>query len=142
MAAEPQGPAYDAQEPPLTGVGDPMQGTAAPEVPEPSEADPVVDEVRRAAVAGAQLCKAFATGQPEQIDTARFKESAEGVRQLLEGLAKYSPPAKPEDPNAVLKDRTDAAKAVLQDQQHADQMAVQLETARQREGRPSGQAKP
>lgn len=145
MAADPQGPAYDAAQPPLGPPDAQMQGQVPPAPTEPDTPDVGIDletEAEQAISAGLTLCKAYGTGTPEQIDTARFKEACEGVKALFEGLAKYAPPAPQVDPNKVQADHTKAASAVLQDGQHSDQMRVQLETSKQREGRPSGPAKP
>lgn len=135
MASDPQGSPLPPSDPPTEDMG-------APAPPEAPAGYDVVQEVEQAACAGAILAKSFATGDPSQVSAENFKAAAAGVQALLEGLSKYSPPAPPVDPNKEQADRTKAAGAVLQDNQHADQMRVQLELGKQREGRPPGPAKP
>lgn len=142
MAAEPQGPAYDAAQEPLAPSGAPTQEMAPAAPEQPQAAIDLETEAAQAISAGLTLCKAFGTGKPEQIQPEAFKAIAEGVRALFEGLAKYAPPAPPLDPNVVQKDNTEAAKAALQDDQKDRELALQEKLGARREGRPSGPAKP
>lgn len=107
-----------------------------------NEHDDVAEEVTQAIYAGCVLVKAYAEGQPEQINVANYKDAAQGVQALLLGLAAIKPPTPPVDPNLAQKDATDSAKAVLQDEQHRESTEAQLELGKRREGRPSGPAKP
>jgi hypothetical protein len=148
MAAEPQGPAYDAPEGPQApveavpeGQGPPVE--VAPEnAPEPGPHDDVLQGVRAATQGAADLALATATGEPEQIDVQALDAAMSAVLKGCQAIAALDPPAQPLSPRDQLQNHLDANKALLQDHQHAEQMRVQEETAKQREGRPQGPAKP
>jgi hypothetical protein len=145
MAAEPQGPAYDAPEGPETAPEAVPEGQPpSPEemAPEPSPHDDVLQQVKAATEAAAINALAFGTGKPEQIDVQSLDAAMGAVLKGCQAIALLDPPAKPLAPADELRGQLDANKALLQDHQHAEQMRVQEETARQREGRPQGPAKP
>lgn len=159
MAADPmQGPAGPAlsplppEEAPVEGQVPPEEaappeglldpGALAADVDSGGEHDDVAEEVTQFIYAVCIQGKAFATGEPTGIDTAKVKDAASAVQALCLGLAAIAPPTPPSDPNLERRDQTDSAKAVLQDQQHEEQVKAQLELGKRREGRPSGPAKP
>jgi hypothetical protein len=149
MAADPtQGPAYDAPEGPQApveavaeGQVPPAEGTA-PAAVEPGPHDDVLERVKAATQGAADLALATGTGEPEQIDVQALDAAMSAVLKGCQAIAVLDPPAQPLSPRDQLQNQLDANKALLQDHQHAEQMRVQEETARQREGRPQGPAKP
>jgi hypothetical protein len=151
VAADPQqGPAYDPTGGPQPPVEAPPEGQAplAEAPPEnasvegPGPRDDVVQQVKAATVAAAMLALAFGTGEPDQIDVQSLDATMGAVLKGCQAIAVLDPPAQPLAPKDMMRLQLDSSRAVLQDRQHADQMAVQRETAVQREGRPQGPAKP
>jgi hypothetical protein len=149
VAAEPQGPAYDAPqgpEPPPEAMPEdqapPPEAEAPAAVDEPGPHDDVLQQVKAATEAAAINALAFGTGEPAQIDVQSLDMAMSAVLKGCQAIAALDPPAQPLSPRDQLQNQLDANKALLQDHQHSDQMDVQLETAARREGRPSGPAKP
>jgi hypothetical protein len=144
VAADPtQEPAaYAPADAPPEEQAPPAEQAAPAETPSSPGRDAMLQDIERATCAGAQFALAAATGKPEQIDPGQYAEMMKGVLAGAQAHAVLDPPEKPLDPNAEGQQRLDASRALLQDKQHADEMDVQRETARRREGRPSGPAKP
>lgn len=126
------------EEPPEPITAEALEG----DVDEGHENDDIAEEVEQAIFAGCTQAKAFAEGKPEQINPDSYKTIMAGIQAGCLALAAIRPPTPALDPNAVMQDQTKAAGAVLQDQQAEEQVKAQLTLGKQREGRPSGPAKP
>jgi hypothetical protein len=110
--------------------------------PEPSPHDDVLQRVKAATQGAADLALATATSEPEQIDVQALDAAMGAVLKGCQAIAALDPAAQPLSPRDQLQIQLDSNRALLQDHQHAEQMRVQEETAKQREGRPQGPAKP
>jgi hypothetical protein len=141
----PAEPAYDAPEGPQAPVEAVPEGQPPPAeetAPEASPHDDVLERVKAATQGAADLALATGTGEVEQIDVQALDAAMSAVLKGCQAIAVLDPPPQPLSPRDQLQNQLDANKALLQDHQHAEQMRVQEETAKQREGRPQGPAKP